>query len=359
MADLGPVQPCCRLRPAELRSRPCPAHGTVQTTATRAASWPGQHWRPVIVSIALVRRSEPVMDIRQLQFLCALDQHRHFGRAAEACHVTQPTLSMRLKNLEEELGVTLILRRQRFEGFTEEGKRLLGWAHQAVAAFEGMKTEAHRLRGELVGTLRIGMVPLSHVELMPALQQLRRQSPQVRLQLHALSSRQIMEGLESSQLDMGLTYLAQTELAGYRIWPLGAPQVGLLYHPDHFPLHPSGALEPQPLSWKALAELPLGLLSESMRFRQGLERSARLKGVELSPVLESDSVEQLLEATGSGLCCTLMPLPAPHLAEVFGLRLLALEEALPQSALALVCQQGHYSQNPLVQALIQRLIPAE
>ncbi|MDO6462180.1 LysR family transcriptional regulator [Granulosicoccaceae sp. 1_MG-2023] len=310
----------------------------------------------MLILINTVYLSKCFMDIRQLQFLCALDQHRHFGRAAEACHVTQPTLSMRLKNLEEELGVALINRRQRFEGFTQEGERLLNWAHQSVAAFEGMKTEARRLQGELVGTLRIGMVPLSHVELMPALQQLRKHSPHVRLQLHALSSQQIIAGLEANQLDVGLTYLAQAEMAGHRIWPLGTPKVGLLYHPDFFAPELSPSAGTEQLSWTALSSLPLGLLSESMRFRQGLERCAKLQGIDLAPVLESDSVEHLLEGTSHGLCCTLIPLPAPHSSGTNGLRTIAMEESLPQSPLALVCQDSQYSHNPLVQALIQRLV---
>lgn len=64
------------------------------------------------------------MDIKQLKYLIALDQTRHFGRAAAACHITQPTLSMRIRNLEEELNLTLIQRGQRFEGFTPEGERI-------------------------------------------------------------------------------------------------------------------------------------------------------------------------------------------------------------------------------------------
>lgn len=67
------------------------------------------------------------MDIKQLKYLIALDQTRHFGRAAAACHITQPTLSMRIRNLEEELNLTLIQRGQRFEGFTPEGERILAW----------------------------------------------------------------------------------------------------------------------------------------------------------------------------------------------------------------------------------------
>ncbi len=68
------------------------------------------------------------MDIKQLKFLVALDETRHFGQAAARCHVTQPTLSMRLRSLEDELGLQLVIRSQRFEGFTAEGERILAWA---------------------------------------------------------------------------------------------------------------------------------------------------------------------------------------------------------------------------------------
>jgi DNA-binding transcriptional LysR family regulator len=71
------------------------------------------------------------MDIKQLKYLIALDQTRHFGKAAAQCNITQPTLSMRIRGLEEELGLVLIVRGQRFEGFTPEGERILAWARAA------------------------------------------------------------------------------------------------------------------------------------------------------------------------------------------------------------------------------------
>ena len=73
------------------------------------------------------------MDIKQLIYLCNLERERHFGRAAEASFVSQPTLSMRLKNLERELGVALINRGNNFEGFTAEGERVLSWAREIVS----------------------------------------------------------------------------------------------------------------------------------------------------------------------------------------------------------------------------------
>src|SRR6187200_2106055 len=69
------------------------------------------------------------MDIRQLQYLVALAREKHFTRAAQACHVTQPTLSGRIRQLEQELGVPIVERSQRFHGLTREGERVVKWAH--------------------------------------------------------------------------------------------------------------------------------------------------------------------------------------------------------------------------------------
>ena len=101
------------------------------------------------------------MDIKQLKFLIALDETRHFGQAAARCHITQPTLSMRLRSLEEELDLPLVNRGQRFEGFTAPGERVLAWARTVLAAYDGLQAEAAACRGNLVGTLRLGVVPLS------------------------------------------------------------------------------------------------------------------------------------------------------------------------------------------------------
>ncbi|VEA73529.1 Morphology and auto-aggregation control protein [Serratia rubidaea] len=84
------------------------------------------------------------MDIKQLIYLCNLERERHFGRAAEASFVSQPTLSMRLKNLEKELGVALINRGNNFEGFTAEGERVLAWAREIVSVYQGLKLEVRR-----------------------------------------------------------------------------------------------------------------------------------------------------------------------------------------------------------------------
>src|SRR5450830_1245979 len=111
------------------------------------------------------------MDIKQLKFLIALDETRHFGQAAARCHITQPTLSMRLRSLEEELELPLVNRGQRFEGFAAPGERVLAWARTVLAAYDGLQAEAAACRGNLVGTLRLGVVPLSSFDPVQPLQQ--------------------------------------------------------------------------------------------------------------------------------------------------------------------------------------------
>ena len=93
------------------------------------------------------------MDIGQLQYLVALAREKHFTRAAKACHVTQPTLSGRIRQLEQELGVPIVERGQRFIGFTPDGERVLQWAHAILDNWTSLQNDiAQRRDGQ--GALR-------------------------------------------------------------------------------------------------------------------------------------------------------------------------------------------------------------
>lgn len=242
------------------------------------------------------------MDIKQLKFLCALDETRHFGQAAARCHVTQPTLSMRLRSLEEELGLELVRRGQRFEGFTEAGERVLAWARSLLAAHDGLYAEAAACRGQLVGTLRLGLVPLAGFDPMQLIELFAQRHPELRFQLFALSSEKILEGLGRNQLDLGLSYLDRLDREHFESLELAATRMGLLHDRRHF------QIDSPPLSWDALAELPLGLLSAGMHFRQSIDHGFRSRGLTPQARLETDAVHQLVQAVERGLCCAIMPL---------------------------------------------------
>ncbi|TVP90589.1 MAG: LysR family transcriptional regulator [Pseudomonadaceae bacterium] len=240
------------------------------------------------------------MDIRQLQFLIALDETRHFGQAAERCHVTQPTLSARLRQLEEQLGLTLVRRDQRFHSFTPEGERILAWARSLMRAHDGLLAEAAACKGQLIGTLRLGLVPLAGFNPARLLALWQQAHPALHIQLTTLSSEQILDQLASNQLDLGLCFLSNIDPVAFNSLPLAHPAMGLLFDPAHFTPN-------QPLNWEDVAKLPLGLLSSGMHFRQAVEHALRSRGLRPSPLVETDAVQHLLQCVRQGLCCSVVP----------------------------------------------------
>src|SRR5215468_3522490 len=95
----------------------------------------------------------------KLEYLMALARDRHFSRAAEACGVTQPTMSAGIKQLEETLGVMLVQRGSRFQGFTPEGERVLDWARRIVGDTRAMRQEVNALKHGLTGEIRLAAIP--------------------------------------------------------------------------------------------------------------------------------------------------------------------------------------------------------
>ncbi|MDX1800080.1 MAG: LysR family transcriptional regulator [Marinobacter sp.] len=286
------------------------------------------------------------MDIRQLQFLVALDELRHFGEAASRCHVTQPALSMRLRQLEEELGLTLVRRGHRFVGFTEEGQRILGWARAVLAAHDGLHAEASVCRGQLVGTLRIGMVPLAGFEPMPLLQRFAALNADVRFELKSLSSEQILSGLDNNRLDAGFAYADSRHARKYQWLEVAETRMGLLFNRHRW------AFGRQELDWAALENLPVGVLSKGMHFRQSLDHGLQSAGVALNPLVETDSVEFLIQAVTAGLCCAVMPLGGGLEKQDDALALLPIADSHTLAPLGLAMRRGSPA-SALAEALFQ------
>src|SRR5579862_3430063 len=86
-------------------------------------------------------RQDTHVFIRQLDYLVTLAREKHFAKAAEACHVSQPALSSALRSLEKELGIMIVQRGRRFMGFTAEGERVLAWAQQTLASLSYMRED--------------------------------------------------------------------------------------------------------------------------------------------------------------------------------------------------------------------------
>jgi DNA-binding transcriptional LysR family regulator len=147
-------------------------------------------------------------------------RERHFGRAALACNVSQPALSGGIRSSEQELGLVIVQRGRRFEGFTPEGERVLAWARRVLADCEGLPQEASASERNPVGTLRLGAIPTT-LALVPLLtESCLQQFPRMRHEIHTLSATESLQRIRNFELDIGLSYLEDNRLGDFVTVPL-------------------------------------------------------------------------------------------------------------------------------------------
>jgi LysR family hydrogen peroxide-inducible transcriptional activator len=146
--------------------------------------------------------------LKDLRYLVAVADTRHFGRAAEKCFVSQPTLSAQLKKLEDYLGVQLIERQPKNVTLTEAGEQIVGRARRMLEASEEVVTLARAHRDPLAGRLRLALLPTIGPYLLPRVSQpLRKSLPRLELRLYEYQTEQILEKLEAGQIDLGVLAL--------------------------------------------------------------------------------------------------------------------------------------------------------
>ncbi|QMW24269.1 hydrogen peroxide-inducible genes activator [Sandaracinobacteroides saxicola] len=195
--------------------------------------------------------------LKQLQYLTALHRHGHFGRAADACFVTQSTLSAGLRELETLLGVVLVERNRRVVRFTPLGEAVVERAYATLREADAL-TELTRAAGKpLSGGLRLGVIPTIAPFLLPRLlPRLRREWPELKLYLREEQSGAACEALNRGQLDcvlLALPYACGDVAAA----PLFEDRILLAFHPEDMPDAPP-AVEPASLDGERLLLLEEG-----------------------------------------------------------------------------------------------------
>jgi LysR family hydrogen peroxide-inducible transcriptional activator len=145
------------------------------------------------------------MNLQDLRYLVALAEQRHFGRAAEVCNVSQPTLSSQIKKLEDELGVTLLERTNKRVDLTPVGGQILAHARRALAEAAQMEAVARAARDPLVGPLKLGVIPTLAPYLMPMiLKPLKLAYPGLTLEIWEDQTLSLIDGLRNHRLDAAL-----------------------------------------------------------------------------------------------------------------------------------------------------------
>ena len=284
--------------------------------------------------------------IDKLEMLLALAREQHFGRAAEACGVTQPTLSAGLKQLEETLGVLLVNRQSRFIGFTPEGQRVLDWARRIVADARAMRQEIGALKKGLAGHLRIAAIPTALPIIAALTTPFRTHHPEVDFTIVSRNSLEVLAMLENLEIDAGITYLDNEPLGRVRAIPLYNERYRLITAADS----PLG--DRNEVTWDEVGRIPLCLLTPDMQNRRIIDRRLRDAGVEPRPTLQSNSMVVLFSHVRTGDWSSVMP---AQVADTLGLtdpiRAIPIKEIAAAPLVGLVYPQRE-PMSPLTSALV-------
>lgn len=240
--------------------------------------------------------------IDKLEMFIALARERHFGRAAESCGVTQPSLSSAIRQLEDQLGVQLVFRGSRFQGLTPEGQRVLDRARAIVGDVRALRDEMRTVRSGLSGNLRIGVIPTALPMVADLTAPFTARHPNVRVTLLSRTSVEILAGIETLELDAGITYLDNEPLGRVAQVPLYAEFYRLLCAPG------TPLADRAQVTWAEVSGQPLALLTGDMQNRRIVNQHLAEAGAEVRAGIESNSTIALIAHVLTGNWCSVVPM---------------------------------------------------
>jgi LysR family hydrogen peroxide-inducible transcriptional activator len=237
--------------------------------------------------------------LRQLRYFDALARHGHFGRAAEACAITQPALSMQIKELEEALGGVLLERSARQVVLTKFGEELAQRVREILRSVDELGDFARASRDQLVGRLRIGMIPTIAPYLLPkVIANLTQMHPELDIHVRETVTPKLIKELAEGRLDTAIVALPVSEPS--------LTEVALFT--ENFLLVRPGEDEGTPVpSREALREMKLLLLEEGHCFRDQALSFCNMKSSPPREMLEASSLSTLVQMVGAGIGVTLIP----------------------------------------------------
>jgi DNA-binding transcriptional LysR family regulator len=289
------------------------------------------------------------MILRHLEYLVALARERHFGRAATACGVTQPTLSAAIRELEAELDVLIVERGQRFRDLTAEGERVVEWARRILADRDALRQEVGSARQGLAGRLVLGVIPTALASVGLLVAPFQTDHPRVRIKILSVSSIEIQRALDSFDLDAGVSYLDNEPLLRVQTVPL--------YHERYFLVTADRALfrHRDVVTWAEAADVPLCLLTPDMQNRRIIDAIFREANQAPVPLVETNSILALYaQVRGGGMASVLTQASLYLLGMPRWLRALPLVQPAAQRTIGLVYPDRAPLQ-PVVRAFVEQV----
>lgn len=239
------------------------------------------------------------LTLKQLRYFEALARHGHFGRAAEAAAISQPALSMQIKELEDGLGAPLFDRSARAIRLTSFGQDFAARARDILRLVEDLEDSARIARDQMVGRLRLGVIPTVAPYLLPqVIADMTRAYPALDLQLRETITPKLLIELAEGRLDCAIVALPVSEPALVEV---------PLFHEDFVLVRPVAEAGLAPPNARDLRELRLLLLEEGHCFRDQALSFCKLQASAPREVMDGSSLTTLVQMVGAGIGVTLIP----------------------------------------------------
>lgn len=295
------------------------------------------------------------MNLKELEYLIAVDDERHFHRAAEKCFVSQPTLSGQLKKLEDELGVLLVERNNRQVSMTEVGKEIALRARTVIAGVKEIKTLAQTYHDPMVGELRVGIIPTVAPYLLPIIMQpLNKHFPKLKIWLYEYQTHVLLEKLRNADLDCLILALP--------IEKHEFIEQDLFREPFRLAVKKGQQLAKQKLiNMSDIAHQELLLLEEGHCLREHVLDACVLAGVQEKGQYQATSLETLRHMIGEGMGMTLMPeLAVPtKTTKADSIRYLEFSDPKPNRRIGMLYRKNSYREEMFdnISELIKTALP--
>ncbi len=243
------------------------------------------------------------MDIRQLRYLIALADERHFTRAAEREHIAQPALSQQIRRLEEEVGIALVERTTRRVAMTEAGELLVGRARRILSELDAAESELQGLRGIQAGHVSVGaMHTMGPVDVSLALAIFHERHPGVELTVREQSSEELAEMLRDDVLDLAfLSVTERIESHGLGLQLLLSEELVVILPPAH-PLAQHSGVRMAELAGEQFISY-----REGARLRELLNHAAREADFDPQVMLESNESRRIRRLVARGMGVAILP----------------------------------------------------
>ena len=295
------------------------------------------------------------MNLRELEYLVAVEEERHFHRAAERCFVSQPTLSGQLKKLEQELGVLLVERNNRKVAMTQAGQAIAEQARKVLAESRAIREMAQFYQDPLVGDIHMGIIPTIAPYLLPVIMPaINKHYHGLKFWLYEYQTQVLLEKLEHAELDVLILALP--------IEPHEFCSVDLFREPFRLAVNRAEKLaKKNTLNMGDITNQEMILLEEGHCLRGHILDACLLANISGSSQFQATSLETLRHMVGEGMGMTLMPelaVPAKTRKADF-IRYIEFSDPKPNRRIGMLYRKNSYREKTFVEIseLIKSILP--